>query len=54
VSFEGLYGGAADAGDRILVTGHLEQERGGGRRLVVGSGFLPDGGTLRVAGPGAA
>jgi hypothetical protein len=48
VSFEGLYSGAADAGDRILVTGHLEAERAGGRRLVVGSGFLPDGGSLRV------
>jgi predicted nucleotidyltransferase len=48
VSFEGLYAGAADEGDRILVAGHLEAERAGGRRLVVGSGFLPDGGTLRV------
>jgi predicted nucleotidyltransferase len=48
VSFEGAFGGAADAGDRIVVTGHLELERAGGRRLVVGSGFLPDGGTLRV------
>jgi predicted nucleotidyltransferase len=54
VSFEGLYCGAADAGDRILVTGHLEEERGGGRRLVVGSAFLPDGGALRVVAPGAA
>ena len=44
MSFEGLYGGAADAGERILVAGHLEAERAGGRRLVVGSGFLPDGG----------
>jgi predicted nucleotidyltransferase len=55
VSFEGLYGDAADAGDRIVVAGHLEAERAGGRRLVVGSGFLPDGGMLRVtaarAGP---
>jgi uncharacterized protein len=48
VSFEGLYCGAADAGDRIGVVGHLEAERGGSRRLVVGSGFLPDGGMLRV------
>ena len=54
VSFEGLYCGAADAGDRILVAGHLEAERAGGRRLVVGSGFLPDGGTLRVVSPRAA
>ncbi len=48
VAFEGLYGSAAEAGERVLVTGHLEAERGGMRRLVVGSGFLPDGGTLRV------
>ncbi len=54
VSFEGLYCGAAADGERILVTGHLEQERGGGLRLVVGSGFLPDGGSLGVLDPGAA
>ena len=53
VSFEGIFGGAADAGDRIVVAGHLEMERAGGRRLVVGSGFLPDGGALRVVSPGA-
>ena len=50
VAFEGLYSSAAEAGERILVTGHLEGERAGGRRLVVGSGFLPDGGSLRVTG----
>jgi predicted nucleotidyltransferase len=54
VSFEGLYCGAAADGERILVTGHLEAERAGGRRLVVGSGFLSDGGSLRVLGPSAA
>jgi uncharacterized protein len=48
VAFEGLYVNAAESGERVLVTGHLEAERAGGRRLVVGSGFLPDGGTLRV------
>jgi uncharacterized protein len=48
VAFEGLYVNAAERGERVLVTGHLEAERAGGRRLVVGSGFLPDGGTLRV------
>jgi len=48
VAFEGLYSGAAEADERVLVTGHLEAERAGGRRLVVGSGFLPDGGSLRV------
>ena len=48
VAFEGLYCNAADAGERIVVTGHLEADRAGGRRLVVGSGFLPDGGSLRV------
>jgi predicted nucleotidyltransferase len=48
VSFEGVYGGAAEEGEVILVTGHLEAERAGARRLVVGSGFLPDGGSLRV------
>ncbi|HEY6147613.1 MAG TPA: nucleotidyltransferase domain-containing protein, partial [Thermoanaerobaculia bacterium] len=48
VSFEGLYCNAADEGERILAIGHLEAERAGGRRLVVGSGFLPDGGSLRV------
>jgi len=51
VAFEGLYGSAAEAGERVLVTGHLEAERSGGRRLVVGSGFLPDGGSLRVLDP---
>jgi uncharacterized protein len=48
VSFEGLYGNAAEAGERIRVTGHLEADRCGRRRLVVGSGFLPDGGAIRV------
>jgi predicted nucleotidyltransferase len=48
VAFEGLYGSAAEAGEQVLVTGHLEAERAGMRRLVVGSGFLPDGGSLRV------
>jgi uncharacterized protein len=48
VAFEGLYCNAAEGGERIRVTGHLEAERAGGRRLVVGSGFLPDGGALRV------
>jgi predicted nucleotidyltransferase len=48
VAFEGLYSSAAEAGERILATGHLEGERGGSRRLVVGSGFLADGGSLRV------
>ena len=48
VAFEGLYCNAAERGERILVTGHLEAEHTGGRRLVVGSGFLPDGGTLRA------
>ena len=51
VSFEGLYCGAAAEGERIRVTGHLEEERGGACRLVVGSGFLPDGGSLRVIEP---
>jgi hypothetical protein len=51
VAFEGLYCGAAEAGERVLVAGHLEGERGGGRRLVVGSGFLADGGSLRVLDP---
>jgi predicted nucleotidyltransferase len=50
VSYEGLYCGAAEEGERIEVTGHLEAEREGERRLVVGSGFLPDGGSLRVVG----
>ena len=44
-------GGAAPMGERIVVAGHLEAERAGGRRLVVGSGFLPDGGSLRVPAP---
>jgi uncharacterized protein len=48
VAFEGLYCSAAERGERILVTGHLEMDRTGCRRLVVGSGFLPDGGALRV------
>jgi len=51
VAFEGLYGGAAEEGEQVLVTGHLEAERAGGRRLVVGSGFLPDGGSLRIRNP---
>jgi predicted nucleotidyltransferase len=53
VSYEGLYCGAAAEGERIRVTGHLEAERAGSRRLVVGSGFLPDGGSLRVVEPRA-
>ena len=48
VAFEGLYCNAAERGERILVTGHLEAEHTGGRRLVVGSGFLPEGGALHV------
>jgi hypothetical protein len=51
VAFEGLYSGAAETGERIRAIGHLEAERAGGRRLVVGSGFLPDGGSLRVLAP---
>ena len=48
VAFEGVFGSAAEAGERVLAEGHLEAERAGGRRLVVGSGFLPDGGSLHV------
>jgi len=48
VSYEGVFGSAAEAGERVLATGHLEAERAGGRRLVVGSGFLPDGGWLHA------
>jgi len=48
VSYEGVFGSAAEAGERILAIGHLEVERAGGRRLVVGSGFLPDGGSLHA------
>ena len=48
VAFEGLYCNAAERGERILVTGHLEVEHTGGRRLVVGSGSLPEGGALHV------
>jgi predicted nucleotidyltransferase len=54
VAFEGVFGNAADAGARILVSGHLEREQAGGRRLVVGSGFLPDGGSLRILASGTA
>jgi len=50
VAFEGVFGSAAEAGEVVLAEGHLEAERGGGRRLVVGSGFLPDGGSLHVIG----
>ena len=48
MAFEGVFGGAAEAGERVLAEGHLEAERAGGRRLVVGSGFLPDGGSLHA------
>ena len=48
VTFEGLFCGAAAEGEEIRVIGHLEAEHAGGRRLVVGSGFLPDGGSLRL------
>ena len=49
VAFEGVFGNAAETGEVIVAEGHLEVERGdGGRRLVVGSGFLPDGGSLHV------
>jgi predicted nucleotidyltransferase len=50
VAFEGLYCNAAERDERILATGHLEVDQAGLRRLVVGSGFLPDGGSLRVVG----
>ena len=53
VAYEGLFGSAAEAGERVLAEGHLEAERAGGRRLVVGSGFLPDGGSLHVLPRGA-
>jgi uncharacterized protein len=48
VAYEGVFGGAAETGEVVLAEGHLEAERDGGRRLVVGSGFLPDGGSLHV------
>jgi uncharacterized protein len=48
VSYEGVFGSVAEAGERVLATGHLEAERAGSRRLVVGSGFLPDGGSLHA------
>jgi hypothetical protein len=48
VAYEGVFGSAAEAGERVLAVGHLEAERGGGRRLVVGSGFLLEGGSLHV------
>lgn len=48
VAYEGVFGSAAEAGERVLAEGHLEAERQGGRRLVVGSGFLTDGGSLHA------
>jgi len=48
VAFEGVFGGAAEAGEVVLAEGHLEVERNGGRRLVVGSGFLVDGGSFHA------
>jgi hypothetical protein len=50
VSYEGVFGSAAETGECVLATGHLEAEQAGGRRLVVGSGFLPDGGSLHAIG----
>jgi uncharacterized protein len=50
VSFEGLYCHAAEEGDRIQAHGHLEAATSGAQRLVIGSGFLPDGGWIRVTG----
>src|SRR5262245_24281361 len=47
VSFEGLYCGVAEAGDRIRARGVVE-EAGGLRRLVVGVDSVEDGGSLRI------
>jgi predicted nucleotidyltransferase len=47
-SFEGLFCGLADAGDRIRATGRLEAREDGAARLVVGTAAVPGGGELRV------
>jgi predicted nucleotidyltransferase len=47
-SFEGLFCGLADAGDRIRATGRLEVREDGAARLVVGTAAVPGGGDLRV------
>lgn len=48
VSFEGLYGQIAEAGDRILASGQVEEEAGGACRLVVGSAAAREAGFVRV------
>ena len=50
VSFEGLYSGAAAERGADRVAGHLEAERAGACRLVVGLGLPARRGSLRVLG----
>ena len=52
ISFEGLYCQVADAGDRIVAQGELEQQQESGAcRLVVGTAGAPDGGFIRSVPP---
>lgn len=48
LSFEALYGGLADAGDRIVASGLVETDQDGTGRLVVGTARVADGGWIRV------
>jgi predicted nucleotidyltransferase len=47
-SFEGLFCGLADAGDRIRATGRLETREDGAARLVVGTAAVAGGGVVQV------
>jgi hypothetical protein len=49
VSYEALYCGVADEGERVLASGHLERDEATGvARLIVGAAADPAGGFLRI------
>src|SRR5262249_36224177 len=48
VTFEALFAGIADPGDRVLAIGQLEVDPTGRGRVVVGSAGVEGGGLLRV------
>jgi hypothetical protein len=50
ISFEGLYCQVAEAGQRIVASGEVEEDEGGACRLVVGAASAPGGGFIRLAG----
>ncbi len=52
VSFEGLFGGCAEPGERVVAAGQLEEDQAGRRRLVVGAAGPEGGGFIRPARAG--